>query len=175
MADRSASETLKQGDNPMVRPIQSFTSIAVLLAAFCACDKPGVTEQQKESTANEQAANTRNDAIQRMESAQAKADKERAAAQLDFEKSREDYGHMRRQDLTDLDKKIVDLQAEVRTSTGKTKMNLQQRLPAIQARRDAFARHLQELDTATPGAWDQAKANLDKEWADLKDQVEKAK
>jgi hypothetical protein len=63
----------------------------------------------------------------------------------------------------------------VRTATGKTKANLQQNLPSIQARRDAFVRHMQELDTTTPAAWDAAKANLDKEWIDLKAQVDKAK
>jgi uncharacterized protein (DUF3084 family) len=160
----------------MVRPIQAFTSVAILLAAFCACDKqPGVTEQQKETKANEQAAAARNDAIQQMETAQAKADRERAEAQVTFEKIREDYRHMRRDDLADLDKKIVDLHADVRTATGKTKANLQQNLPSIQARRDAFVRHMQELDTTTPAAWDAAKANLDKEWIDLKAQVDKAK
>ena len=160
----------------MVRPIQAFTSVAILLAAFCACDKqPGVTEQQKETKANEQAAAARNDAFQQMETAQAKADRERAEAQVTFEKTREDYRHMRRDDLADLDKKIVDLRADARTATGKTKANLQQNLPSVQARRDAFARHMQELDTATPAAWDAAKANLDKEWIDLKAQVDKAK
>jgi hypothetical protein len=160
----------------MVRPIQSFTSVAILLAAFCACDKqPGVTEQQKETKANEQAATARNDAFQQMENAQAKADRERAEAQVTFEKTREDYRHMRRDDLADIDKKIVDLQADARTATGKKKAELQQNLAPIQARRDAFVRHMQELDTTPAASWDAMKANLDKEWNDLKAQVDKAK
>jgi hypothetical protein len=147
----------------MIRPIASFTCVAGLVAALCACDNPGVTEQQKEMKANQQAAN-----------AQAAADKDRAGAQLDFEKTREDYRHMRRQELSDLDKKIVDIEANERTATGKQKADFDQRLPVIRAQRDAFVRHMQELDTATGATWDATKASLDKEWDSVTATVDSA-
>lgn len=88
------------------------------------------------------------------------------------QKSREDYRHIRRMDLEDLDKKVVDLEAEQRTATGKTKANLAANVPAIRAQRDAYVRDLQALDTAAPATWDTARANLDKKWETLKEAVD---
>ena len=152
-----------------------FALVALLSASLFACDKPGATEQQKEDKANEQAANARNEAMQKAESAQASAQKDIAAAQVQFEKSREDYRHSRRIDLADVDKKVVDLETEQRTATGKTKANLAANVPAIRAQRDAYVRDRQALDAAAPATWDSAKANLDKEWDALKEAVDHAR
>jgi hypothetical protein len=159
----------------MRRHIVPFTVVTLLSALLFACDKPGATERQKEGTANEQAANARNEAMQKAQSAQASAEKDIAAAQAQFEKSREEYGHARRMDLADLDKKVADLEAEQRTATGKTKMNLAANVPPIRARREAYVRDLQALDTAAPATWDSARANLDKEWEALKQAVDNAR
>jgi hypothetical protein len=157
----------------MIRHIAPLTLIA--LFSFVACDKPGATEQQKEDKASERAANARSEAEQQAQSAQAVAAKDIAAARAEFEKNREDYRHSRRVDLADLDKKIVDLEADTRTATGKEKANLEVRLPAIRAKRDAFVRDMQALDNAMAATWDAAKANLDQEWDALKTAVDKAK
>jgi hypothetical protein len=158
----------------MVCHITSFTAITLLAASLVACEKPGVTEQQKETKANEQAAAARNEAEQKTQGAQATADKDIAAARADFAKAREDYMHSRRIDLEDLDRKIAELEAKEKTATGKTKTDLDARLPAIRAQRDAFARHLQGMNTATPATWDGAKMNLDKEWDALKSAADSA-
>jgi Na+-translocating ferredoxin:NAD+ oxidoreductase RnfG subunit len=159
----------------MRRHIVPFTVIALLSASLLACDKPGATEQQKEDKANEQAANARTEAMKNSQTAQASAEKDIAAAQAQFEKSREDYRHTRRVDLADLDKKVVDLEAEQRTATGKTKANLAANVPAIRVQRDAYVRDLQALDTAAPATWDSARANLDKKWETLKEAVDHAR
>jgi len=158
----------------MTRHIASFTVIALLFGLSVACDKPGVTEQQQESKANEQAAKTRGEAEQQTQSAQAKAERDIAQARADFDKSREDYLHSRRVDLDDLDKTIADLEAKAKIDKGKAKTELDSRLPAIRAQRDTFARHMQALGTATVDTWDTAKANLDKEWEALKSAVHSA-
>ena len=83
----------------MTRRIASLSVVAFLSAVSAlACDKPGATEQQRESKAVDQA-----------ESARAESDKNIASARVDFEKTREDYRHTRFIDLADLDKKIIDL------------------------------------------------------------------
>jgi septal ring factor EnvC (AmiA/AmiB activator) len=158
----------------MVRHITSFTAVTLLAASLVACEKQGVTEQQKETKASEQAANARNEAEQKAQGAQATAERDIAAARADFAKAREDYMHSKRVDLEELDRKITDLEAKEKTAMGKTKADLDARLPAIRAQRDAFARHLQSMNNATPATWDGAKASLDKEWDSLKSTVDGA-
>jgi hypothetical protein len=159
----------------MSHHVASFTLFALLSASAFACDKPGVTEQQRETKANEQAANSRNEAERQAQGSQATAERDIAAARADFEKARADYMHGRQRDLIDVDKKIVDLDTNARPKTGKTKAELDTRLPSIHAQRDAFARHMQALDTATPSTWDADRANLDKEWDSLKTAVDSAR
>ena len=149
----------------MVRSIASLSLVALLSAvASVACDKPGATEQQRETKAVDQSENAR-----------AEADKNIAAARVDFEKKREDYRHSRFMDLADLDKKIIDLESQARTATGKTKADIDTNLPNVLSQRDQFARDLESLNNATPATWDGAKANLDHEWDSLKAAVNKAK
>jgi hypothetical protein len=152
-------------ENPMIRRIASLSFVACLSAVSAlACEKPGATEQQRETKAVDQA-----------ETAQAQADKNIATARVDFEKAREDYRHGRFIDLADLDKKIVQLQADQRTATGKTKADLDEHMPAVLSQREAFARDLDGLNTATTSTWDGAKMNVDREWDALKTAVSKAK
>lgn len=150
-----------------------ITLVALSLSAV-ACDKPGVTERQKEMKAGEEARNAANESQRQAQGAQAAAEKTIAAARADFETARENYVHHRRLDLVDLDKKIADLEANAKTGTGKTKADSRGRLLAIQAQRDAFDRHVQALDTVTATTWDAAAANLDKEWDALKKAVDGA-
>jgi vacuolar-type H+-ATPase subunit H len=158
----------------MIRHIASLTLGTLLISGFIACDKPGATEKQREDKATEQAGEARNEANQNVENAQAKADKDIAAARTDFERTREDYRHSRTTDLTRLDKKIADLDAKARTATGKTKADLDAHLPAIRQQRDDFVRDMVALDRTSPDTWDQAKSNLDKEWDSLESSVDKA-
>ncbi len=158
----------------MIRQSASLL-VALLCAAPLGCDKPGATEQQKEMRANEQAAETRNQADRKSEGAQASAEKDIAAARTDFEKNREDYRHSRRMDLVNVDKTIAELQAEQRTATGKRKADLDANVPALRAQREGFVRDMQSLDLATGSSWDSAKANLDREWDTFKAAVDKAR
>jgi hypothetical protein len=155
----------------MNRYIAPLTLIVALSASAFACDKPGATEEQKEMKANDQAATARNEAQQKEMGAQAQADKDIAAAQTDFAKAREDYRHTKWTDLADLDKKIGTLQERDQTATGKTKADLDTALPTIRAKRAAFVHDMQALDSATGATWDEARANLDKEWEQLKSSV----
>jgi flagellar biosynthesis/type III secretory pathway protein FliH len=152
------------------------SSVAVLLCSLSfACDKqPGVTEQQREEKANQQAAQQQGAANEQAQNAQASAEREIAAARESFEKAREDYRHSRTQDLNEIDRKMADLEAKVRTAKGKAKTDLQNTLPMIRSRREAFARDLEALDNTTAASWDQAKTNLDKEWDAFRNAVDKA-
>ena len=158
----------------MIRQIASLTLGALLVSGMIACDKPGATEKQREDKATQQAVEARNEANQNVANAQAKSDKDIAAARTEFERTREDYRHSRTADLTRLDKKISDLDAKERTATGKTKADLQAHLPAIRQQRDDFVRDMVALDRTSPDTWDAAKANLDREWDALESSVDKA-
>lgn len=156
----------------MNRYIAPLTLVVALSASAFACDKPGATEEQKEMKANEQAAQARNGEQQNDLNAQARADKNIAAAQTDFIKTRENYRHDKWLALADLDKKIMDLQAKDLTATGKTRADIDSALPNIRTQREQFVRDMQSMDTLQGTAWDQAKANLDKEWDTLKSTVD---
>jgi hypothetical protein len=158
----------------MIRHIPPLTLTALLALSSIACEKPGATERQKEQQANEQAAQARNEANEQMQTAQGKADKEIAAARADFEKAREDYRHAQTLNLSDIDRKIAALDAKDKTATGKTKAELDAKLPAIRAQREAFVRELQDVDRATSSTWDDVKANVDRKWDSLNDAVNKA-
>jgi hypothetical protein len=156
----------------MNRTIAPLTLVLALSVSAFACDKPGATEEQKEMKANEQAAQARNSEQQSDLNAQAQADKNIAAAQTDFIKTRENYRHAKWLDLADLDKKIIDLQAKDLTAKGKTRADLDSALPSIRTRREQFVTDMQAMDSLQGSAWDDAKANLDKEWDGLRSSVD---
>ncbi|HEV3190905.1 MAG TPA: hypothetical protein VGY54_10435 [Polyangiaceae bacterium] len=158
----------------MIRHIGLSTFALLLSASSLACDKPGVTELQQEDKANRQAAQAQAAASEQAQNAQEAADNDIAGARASFDKTREDYRHSRTVDLSDLDKKIADLEAKAKTSTGKARANLGVDLPGIRAKRQAFAQDLESSEIATAATWDEAKANLDKDWDTLKGAVNKA-
>jgi vacuolar-type H+-ATPase subunit H len=158
----------------MIRHIATLALGSLIAVGSFACDPPGATEKQREDKAMEQAAQARNTANQNAENAQAQANKDIAAARTDFERTREDYRHDRTTDVTRIDKRIADLDAKERTATGKTKAKLDSDLPNVHKLRDDFVRDMTSLDRTTADTWDQARANLDKEWDSLQSAVDKA-
>lgn len=171
----------------MNRSIQALTVSFVLSAGVVGCSRAGaaestreareagVAEQNLELEARQRASAAMSEANRQAQNAQVAAQKDIAAARTDFERVREDYRHVRMSDLNDLDERIADLQAAARTATGQAKANLEGRLPGLRTRREAFARDLQALDTATSATWDQARAKVDAEWYELKAAVDHAK
>jgi hypothetical protein len=151
--------------------------MAITLTLSAGCDK-AADDQRKANEAQAEAdkkiAEANRDHATKTTSAQVEADKKIAAAEGDFGKRREDYRHKVQGDLVDLDKKIADLDAKAKTATGKTKADLDTRLPQIHARRDAFAKSFNSVETATAPQWDDMKTRVDKEWSDLKALVDKA-
>jgi hypothetical protein len=158
----------------MIRDIGKPIFAGLLAIVVLACNRPGVTEQQREEQAKERVTRARDEASQRTQSAQAAADKDIAAARADFDKDREDYRHARMADLVDLDGKISDLEAKERAAKDRAKSDLQATLSTIRAKRHAFVRDLHALDSAGPADWDREKAQLAQEWDGLKSAVDKA-
>jgi vacuolar-type H+-ATPase subunit H len=159
----------------MIRPMAPLMLTALISASSLACDKPGATERQKEEQAGQQVAQAQNEANQQLQNAQAEANKNMASARATFENSREDYRHGRIKDLNDFDKKVADLDAEAQTATGARRARLAASLPGLHAQRAAFVRDMVTLDSATAETWDQAKANLDREWDALDAALDKAR
>lgn len=145
--------------------------LAVALMVPAACDKPGVTEQQKEQKAAEDNADQQGRAARESASAQADMNQKVASAQADFEHAREDYRHSRQTDLDDVDAKIAKLEVKDTTATGKAKTDLDAKLPSIRGQRAAFGSDFRALQSTTSTAWDDAKARVDKEWEALKNAV----
>jgi hypothetical protein len=149
-------------------------AVAAALMSVAACDKPGVTEQQKEQQAAQDNAEQQSRAARESASAQADMNQKVAAAQNDFERTREDYRHSRQTDLDEVDAKIAKLEAKSATATGKAKADLDAKLPQIRAQRAAVGADFRALMGTTATAWDDAKARVDKEWDSLKSAVDSA-
>jgi hypothetical protein len=158
----------------MARPIASFTAIALLSASLAACDKPGVTDRQRESKAAERTVSSSSEGEQQPQGAQVPVAGDIAAVEPGLGEAREAYVQARLVDLVELDRKIIDLEANVQTAPAKTRTVLEAPLPAIRAQRNAFIRHMQALHTATAATWDGAKESLDKEWDSLQADVDGA-
>ena len=156
----------------MIRYAGTFALAALLMSA--ACDKPGVTEQQKEQKAAQDNAEQQDRAARESASAQADMNSKVASAQADFERTREDYRHSRQTDLDEIDAKIAKLEAGDRTATGKAKADLDAKLPQIRAQRAAIGADFRALLVTTSASWDDAKARVDKEWDSLKSAVDAA-
>ena len=148
---------------------------AVLSLSIVACNKPAGPQQQADiaqAAADEKIAAAKKEADQKITAAQAQADRRTADLQASFARTVEDYRHKTQTDLSDLDRKIDDLDAEAKTATGKAKSELGTRLPPIKEKRAAFAADFKSLDNATAMSWDATKARLDNEWKDLKTLVD---
>jgi septal ring factor EnvC (AmiA/AmiB activator) len=142
--------------------------LAALLTTPAACDKPGVTEQQKEQKAVQDNADQQERAARESASAQADMSQKVASAQADFERAREDYRHSRQTDLDDIDAKIATLEAKDTMATGKARTDLDAKLPSIRSRRALFGADFRALRSTSSTTWDDAKARVDKEWESLK-------
>jgi cell division septum initiation protein DivIVA len=157
-----------------------FSTLApALLTVFLAagCDK-AMDDQLKASNsqveANDKIAAANKEAEQKGLAAQAAADKTIAGANANFMKLREDYRHETTNNLAELDHKVVLLEANSKVATDKAKSDLDARLQQIRSRRSTFTTDYVALESASAVTWDDAKARLDKEWADLKALVERA-
>ena len=162
----------------MIRSSIVVCGLATLtLVLGSGCNK-AADEQEKavaaQNKANEKIVEVNQEADKKANEAQADADKKIAEAQASFLKMREGYRHDTTEKLVDLDKKIADLEAKSKTSTGKKKADLDVQLGQIRTQREAFANDWKTIETASALTWDSTKSRLDKEWNDLKSMVERA-
>jgi hypothetical protein len=157
----------------MKDPKVLVTLTALMSAYSLACNKPGVTEKQREQRATEEAQTMTTEAQQHLAHVHAEAEKTVFAARADFETARENYLHTRKLDLIDLDRRISDLEAASLAGTGKG-ADLRARLSTINARREAFSRHIEAMETTSSATWDAATKDLDREWDALRMAVDAA-
>lgn len=153
---------------------RELTLVGLLIATSLACEKPGATERQREQEATQQATQAKQEATQRTQAAEVAANKDIASARADFEKTREDYRHSRALDLSDLDKKIADLEAKEKTAKDKARTDLEAELAAIREKREAFLKDLYALNGASASTWDEQRAKTGRDWDALRSAVDKA-
>lgn len=162
----------------MNRSMKLIACALVLGASATACNNSAKEDQEKMNAAQQQADQKIDKAQQQstttITNAQLEADKKISAANNDFMKMRESYRHDQQTSLIDLDGKVEKLDAKERTAKGQTKIDLDNSLQTIAAKRTAFLGTLQNVDSATAATWDDAKARNDKAWDDLKAAVDKA-
>jgi hypothetical protein len=162
----------------MEKTMTRYTALALIglvSATTVACEKPGAMERQREDQAKEQLSQAKGESAQRMQAAQAAAEKDIVAARADFEKTREDYRRARAADLSDLDKKIAELEAKEKTANPKMKVQLRADLVRIRAKREAFLDDMYALNNTTAATWDGETARTGRDWDALKSAVDKTR
>lgn len=153
-------------------PLLLTLSLAVACSDDAAEMRQNASKAQADANVKIDAANATAD--QTIRTAQADADSKIAAERAKFTALREDYRHKVTLNLVDLDKKIADADAKASKSTGKTKAQIDARLVAVHADRDAFARDFATLDQESSATWDAATARMDLEWKNLVARVDEA-
>jgi hypothetical protein len=152
-------------------------SALALVAAGSSCDNAAAEQanaRQAQNEANAKISAAESEAEAKSKAAQAVADSKIADARAGFMKLREDYRHATTTDLEKLDAKIVTLEARAKVVLGTAKGELDKALVVIRADRARFATSFAALETASATTWDDAKASLDKQAADLKKLVDGA-
>jgi hypothetical protein len=151
---------------------------ALSVLSFAACETARDQQEkanEAQAEADQKVAEANRDANAKTNEAQAEADKKIADAQATFAKMREDYRHDVNAKLVDLDKKIADLEAKVKTETSAQKRTeLEAKLTDIRASRDSFATEYRSVETASASTWDDVKKRIDKSLNDLESKINRA-
>jgi hypothetical protein len=160
-----------------------MTRFSLSVATLCAltglygCNK-AADEQKKadeaHADAQQKVEEANRDASKKIDAARADEDQKVAEAQANFRQMREDYRHKVTGDLTSLDKRITELESKDKTSTGKTKTQLDASLPNIHALRENVNTEYRSLEYASALTWDDAKGRVDKAYDELKKAIDKA-
>ena len=101
-----------------------------------------------------------NSAAQQSAQAQADMRDKIAAAQADFDKTRNDYSRDRQLDLKEIDERISKLEERVQSATTAKRGQLEQALANIRVQRAAFASDIRAIGGVAATDWDQFKSMM---------------
>jgi len=152
-------------------------TLALALSLFIACDN-ATDDQLKAKNAQIEANKTISAANKQASSddlaAQAEADKKIAASNADFAKLRSDFGRETSKSLTDVDRKVG--QIETMSTAGRTRaqLDVDARLKEIHTKRAQLDTDFNALQASPEVAWDGQKDHLNKELSELTALVEKS-
>lgn len=176
------------------RSSSSRPSMILCSMLFLAACDDATTEQRKsmgsQTTANTQVVQETNAAAQKVATAQAEAndkivaavaeadqksrvaqnevDAKVVAAKEAFLKVREEYRHDLETKLIELNRSVAELELKAGKAVGQTHVEMHARLKKIRAQRDIVAKSCKALETESATTWDETKARVDREWAELK-------
>lgn len=156
----------------------SLIALAVAMAAM-GCDQNKAAREQEKAAeaqreANEKSAKAQNEAVTEITQAQVEANKKINEANADFLKIREDYRHKLQSDLTEVDKDIAKIEEKATKATAKTKVDFDNALVDIRAKRANVQSTFDGMQNATASGWDAMKNDADKAYSDLKAAIRKA-
>ncbi len=161
----------------MNRSLFALALLAPLSLAVVACEKSGSDAKREadkaQAEANKEMNQATSEATTRITGAQMEADRKIGEAERAFARNRDEFRYTVQNNIDEIDKQLADLDAKSQKATGKKKAELTANLPALHARRDAYARDAKAIDNDTAATWDATKARLEKEWHDLKSAVDK--
>jgi len=147
------------------------SALGILLGIGCdTVSEPKAVGAQPE--ASSKIATIVKEADVKIGAAHLEAEKKIADAQASFMKLREDYRNTTATNLEEFDHKMADLEIQENQAKGKAKAELEAKLRQIRANRAAFAADYQKLEVETAAEWDATKARLDKQWQELKAQLD---
>ncbi len=159
--------------------IRRITSLAFLLSALqCVACENAADQQKKVDQAQAQALEkvqaAQKEAEKKIAKAEDQAEKKTIEATNQFDAMHERFRSKTKADLDTLDRKIGGLEAKAPASTGRAKLDLDEKLTQIRAARLGVGTDLRALDASPPIGWDAARAQLEKSVTNLTSLVDKA-
>jgi len=121
-----------------------------------------------QTEAKEQINSATQEANQKIKEAELAADAKIAAAKENFMKLREEFRHTTQSNLIALEHSVSELENKAKKAKGKERADLQAKIKQIHARHEAFVADYKQIENESASTWDETKARLEKEWAELK-------
>jgi predicted nuclease with TOPRIM domain len=87
---------------------------------------------------------------------------------------RQDYQEKIESQLNEFERRIDNLQAKAATAEAETQQKLNDEIQSLKDERDAIARQLTDLKTASSDAWDELSSGIDQAMKDLQSSYERA-
>ena len=99
-----------------------------------------------------------------------------AKTKTEFQKTqeRDDYVQAKEKELVDVDMQLQQLKDKANQLQGPEQENLNSKVDAVQAKRDAAKEQLDQVSEAEPANWEQMKADTDKTFDELKQSLNEA-
>jgi hypothetical protein len=143
-----------------------FAAVAALFLVGC--------EPQKETTIEDLEEATQETSEQKEEAKEAEAELQKTKSEFEQTQQRDDYVQAKEKELVEVDMQLQQLKDKTNQLQGPEQQNIQSKIDAVEAKRDAAKEQLDEIRKAEPDKWNDMQGPTDKTFSDLKQAISDA-